>query len=487
MPLPSTKNSWKEWIIVLLAFAPVLFINVSASHDWGDDFAQYIFQAKCIVEGKPQTTFAIIDPAFYNVIGPPTRPVGLPLLLAPFYYFFGNNLFVFSCLMSLCYFLIAILTFRYLRDWIAFVPTLLWTATMIYNPQFLQLKLAVLSDLPFIVLLFIFLDIIKKPVTTKQIMWLSLIAAFMICIRLIGIVLIPVYSIYWLTNKSTKKTASAFLTQPILFSSLALLLFLFVNNILFQTTYQSWTAYAFITGMIDKTTLLNTVHYYTFIFTLIYEQEIWGFANIIQKSLMLSLVLIGIIISFSKRIKIEDWFVMIYLCAMFLYPSCSAAIRFLMPVFPMLLLYQTETLSSIQIPSYRLNNLKLIIIPIIVLLTYKINLENILHQQGTIQEGPQEKYAAEAFQYINDSLPKEATYAFAQHHAFILYTDRKCIPYRGFQSSIEMNVLFEKYQTNYLLYIKKVCDEKVLELTTAENASYKLIWQNKNCKIFKHL
>ncbi len=116
MSLPSTKISWKEWLIVLLVFAPALFINVSASHDWGDDFAQYILQAKCIVEGNPQTTYAIYDSEFYNVLGPPTRPVGLPLLLAPFFYFFGNNIFVFSCLMSVCYYFIALLTFRYLRQ-----------------------------------------------------------------------------------------------------------------------------------------------------------------------------------------------------------------------------------------------------------------------------------------------------------------------------------------------------------------------------------
>lgn len=487
MPLPSTKNSWKEWIIVLLAFAPVLFINVSASHDWGDDFAQYIFQAKCLVEGKSQSTLAITDPAFYNVLGPPTRPIGLPLLLAPLYYFFGNNLFVFSCLMSLCYYLIAIFTFRYLRDWIAFFPALLWTATMIYNPQFLQLKLAVLSDLPFIVLLFIFFRIARMPLNTKHIIWLGVIAGFMICLRLIGIVLIPVYIIYWLTNKSIRKSFSSFLKQPVLFSAVSTLLFFLLNNILFNATSESWTAYSFISGMIDRPTLLNTVHYYTFIFTLIYEQEVWGFANIIQKSFMLSLVLIGIVISFSKRIKIEDWFVMIYLGAMFLYPSCSAAIRFLMPVFPMLMLYQTETLNSLQIPSYRLNNLKLIIIPFIVLLSYKINLQNIVQQQGVVQEGPQEKYAAEAFDFINKNLPENQTYAFAQHHAFILYTQRKCVPYRGFQTADEMNFLFEKYNVSYLLYIKNVCDEEVLNLTSVKNTSYKLIWQNNNCKLFEHL
>ena len=42
-----------SYLILILLLLPVFFINVTDSHDWGGDFAQYISQAKNIVEGNP--------------------------------------------------------------------------------------------------------------------------------------------------------------------------------------------------------------------------------------------------------------------------------------------------------------------------------------------------------------------------------------------------------------------------------------------------
>jgi hypothetical protein len=137
--------------------------------------------------------------------------------------------------------------------------------------------------------------------------------------------------------------------------------------------------------------------------------------------------------------------------------------------------------------NHNLNCLKLLIIPIILLLSYKINLQNIIKNQGQVLEGPQEKYAEETFNYIRESLPVDVTYAFSKHHAFKLYTERNCIPYRNFQTAREMNLLFEKHDVKYLVYINNICNEKVLDLTEGNNARYKLTWQNENCKIFEHL
>ena len=487
MPFISTKVSWKEWVIVFLVFAPLLFINVSASHDWGDDFAQYILQAKCIVEGKSPIIYAFFDKEFYYVLGPPTRPVGLPLLLAPVYYFFGNNMLAFSCLMSVCYFFIALLIYRYLRHVLAFVPAILWACTMLYNPQFLQLKLSVLSDFPFIVLLLLFFQLMKKTQTTQKIILLSLLAGFIISFRLIGIVLLPVYAMIWLTDKSVPKTLLNFVKTPLLFCTISLLTFLSINSILLSNTSESISAYSFISTMIDKVHLLNTINYYAFIYTLIYDQEVWGFASIILKSVMVALVLFGGIISWSKRLKAEDWFVIFYLLAMFVYPYNAEAVRFLMPVFPMLLMYQIESVKNISIPSYKLNRVKMYIIPIMILLSYKINLQNVLHQQGQTQKGPQEKSVAAAFDFIKTSLPANAMYAFTKHHAFMLYTDRKCVPARDNLSQPELRNLLNKYQAKYLLYVTDVSGKNILKLVQSQPNTYKLIAQNKRCKIFERL
>ena len=77
-----------NYIFIGLLCLPVLFINIKDTHDWGDDPAQYIHQAKNIVDGKPQSETGYIFNED-NFLDPKAYPVGFPLLLAPVYCFFG--------------------------------------------------------------------------------------------------------------------------------------------------------------------------------------------------------------------------------------------------------------------------------------------------------------------------------------------------------------------------------------------------------------
>ena len=86
------KNKTVFYFIFFTLFMPLLLINVKSSHDWGGDFAQYINQAKCIVEGKSQNETGYIFNEQNPFIGPPSYPVGFPMLLTPVYCLFGNNL-----------------------------------------------------------------------------------------------------------------------------------------------------------------------------------------------------------------------------------------------------------------------------------------------------------------------------------------------------------------------------------------------------------
>ena len=49
----------KQHYLLLLLFIlilPLLFVGVSNQHDWGDDFAQYLFQTRSFVEGQSVAT-----------------------------------------------------------------------------------------------------------------------------------------------------------------------------------------------------------------------------------------------------------------------------------------------------------------------------------------------------------------------------------------------------------------------------------------------
>ena len=146
--------------------------------------------------------------------------------------------------------------------------------------------------------------------------------------------------------------------------------------------------------------------------------------------------------------------------------------------------YQIEGLKSIQLPSYKLNKYKTYFIPVIVLLTYTISLKNSIHKLGQVQEGPYEQSVAESFDYIKTSLSKNEMYAFTKHHAFMLYTDRRCIPARENLSPSTLKTFTDKYHVKYLLYVANVSGKNILELVQLD-LHYKLIWQNNRCKIYE--
>src|SRR5690349_19487285 len=96
----AVKRYWLKYLIAALICLPVFVINIKHSHDWGDDFAQYIHQAKNITTGtSQQQTGYIYIPEFLH-LGPPTYPVGFPLLLAPVYAMFGNSVWHFDIYTS---------------------------------------------------------------------------------------------------------------------------------------------------------------------------------------------------------------------------------------------------------------------------------------------------------------------------------------------------------------------------------------------------
>src|SRR5512147_3108870 len=81
------------FLIVILVASLILGAAVlDRGHDWGDDFASYIMQAKSIWNGTTQefvehNRFTIEESSI--VLGPVAYPWGYPLILVPAYAFKG--------------------------------------------------------------------------------------------------------------------------------------------------------------------------------------------------------------------------------------------------------------------------------------------------------------------------------------------------------------------------------------------------------------
>jgi hypothetical protein len=129
------------------------YFNLTEGHNWGDDFSQYLAQARAIVDGSISQQLAanrFILEHSQSGFAATAYPWGTSLLLAPIYWCFGFNLFVFKMVGVLFFGLSAATIYLFFlqrtsRSW-AFLLTTLFAA----NPILVGFTDSILSDLPFL-------------------------------------------------------------------------------------------------------------------------------------------------------------------------------------------------------------------------------------------------------------------------------------------------------------------------------------------------
>ncbi len=125
--------------------------QLTAGHNWGGDFAQYIMQAESVVKGTVADFIAANRWTMehsYRPIGPVAYPWGLPLLLAPLYAAWGVNLLAFKLVGVAAWLGVLLLLARYGRvrhGWAG----LGLLAVLALNPFLLAYLNQVASDVPF--------------------------------------------------------------------------------------------------------------------------------------------------------------------------------------------------------------------------------------------------------------------------------------------------------------------------------------------------
>jgi hypothetical protein len=168
--------------------------GLTRSHNWGDDFATYILQARSIVQGNPsqfvEANRFTIETSTY-VIGPIAAPWGAPVLLAVPYALFGLDIVALKSVNVVCYWLFLLVLWwgfrRHHSGFWLFVLVALFALNPSFHSTFMN---RILSDIPF--LLFSTLSIILigrvvidrarlvAPVVDHVLLGLAMAAAFFV-------------------------------------------------------------------------------------------------------------------------------------------------------------------------------------------------------------------------------------------------------------------------------------------------------------------
>jgi hypothetical protein len=182
-------------IIILLLSMVIGSSHLTRGHEWGDDFASYIMQAKSILDGKMQDFVQHNSIAIYqssSQIGPVAYPWGYPLILTPVYAVKGISplalklpgLFFFAGFL-ICFYLM-------MRTRLPRTESLLLVSLFAFNPMLIDFLDQILSDIPFLFFstLALFLMTKEKKRSALDYVLLGGVLAFAFFIRTTGILLL---------------------------------------------------------------------------------------------------------------------------------------------------------------------------------------------------------------------------------------------------------------------------------------------------------
>lgn len=468
-----------------ILLVPLFFINVKDSHDWGDDFAQYLIQARNIVEGKAQTDNGLLfskeDPAYAIE----AYPVGFPLIITPVYIFFKLNILPYCVLFSFILFAAGIFSFEFFRKRTNNIIAILITLLFCYNVHTLELKKQILSEISFTsLLLFIFLWF-ESNFYRKDKSWIitGILLAFLISIRLAGLALIAAYLIYSLNNlrlrndsENIKKKLYSLLT--------ALLAFFLFNGILFPIKAGGLFSFYYDAFSSHELQFTNNVNFYYIV-----SEYLFPFHGSWIPSPWIFLPLIGWLIRLIKKPSICEYFFPLYLLLIIFYPYSNAGLRFLIPVLPFLVFY---TAYFINVIFQRLGENSFWISAVILtipLTSYYRPIHAAIKSRANIEDGPQLKVAVELFNFIKTT-PKESAIVFCKARAMTLYSGHPALYTAKNQSDEDTFEQFHRYDKLYLVIAKvtpdnEIYDPKLLNYISIYKDQYEHIWANERFNVYK--
>lgn len=478
-------KEWLKHIVVIVLLVPLLFFNIKSTHDWGDDFAQYLLEAKNIQEGKPigQTNF-VENPNY--VLGPNCYPPGFPIIIALTSFDVRNlNLLMSFFLMCVAYF-----SFVLFNKWFHFLTALVLSMIIAYNPLCLEFKNNILSDFPFAA--FVLLFFVLYLSANKKIWFLILsgfVLAFAIEIRLIGWVLFLALiseTIYKTgINYYRKKKYDLKQIKPELWIAGSCVFFygvfylLFPHKVIYYPNPEKQSLFEIIS--------VNTNYNYSVLkyFFSCYDE---GFLNYVVSYGIVFSALIGILIFIFKPNPLKPTILLFffggYLISILLHDYSNYGFRMLLPIIPLVLFFAAYALFVMLVivpyKHYIVSSLG-----ILVLFCYKQPSLQVLSTGNNVLQGPYTYESAATFLFIKENTPKEASIMFSKPRALTYFTGRKTYVNTPLASMQTIENEINKYKPDYFLLNLDVTDVSTNSFFPLENPEKNVVFSNSKFILIK--
>ena len=419
-------------VIVLISLI-VGASTLTRGHQWGDDFAWYIVQAKSILDGTLDEFME--QSAFTNQqstthLGPLAYPWGYPLLLTPVYAIKGISPLALKlpALVFFAGFLVCL--YLLMRERLTQTESLLIVVLFAFNPMLLQFLDQILSDIPFLFFSTLSLLLMTRAGNRSILHYVRIGAAifFTTFIRVTGILLLGCFLIVeffrLLANRRDRRTALEILKG----SAIVCFVFVFLwmtNLVLFPSGGESYLS--------QYAQLLETarafIPAYFNIFSYFFgDTQVWKYLYYI--------VFLFFLLGAWNRWKLEpafSLFFVLWISVHISYPYWQGP-RYIFPLLPIFIYFAFQGMKFLigKLPEkHHLTGQALvygfwILIAGIFLvqsgLTAYANLRN-----NRAINGPFDPYSREVYSYIKEQTPPESVVVFFKPRVMVMMTGHPTI------------------------------------------------------------
>lgn len=476
------KNN-RAFLLMVVLLLPLLFINISTAHDWGDDFAAFIGQAKAILAGKEYFKTGFVP----NLEKPDlvASPLGWSLLLLPVVAVYGVNLVALKVYLSIFYVLWGFFLFLIFRRKKETLFAALVVSFIFYHPQFIGFKAEVLSDAAFAALFSLSLYFVSRleKLTTLHLLILGLTIGFSCLIRPLGFVLMGSVVFEFVRLKDWKLKRLHVLI-PILS---AILLHFLIGKVFFPCE----SAYSHYTHFLGKEVGVNIVENAQFYFA--QWQAYWSMltAHSTGKMFLAYLFSFLLFVGFLRYLLLWNVYaitVLAYLAVVFIWPFRSQGFRYIYPVLPFFIYISFESLSRmIQLNRRTTTWVSNTLLIYFLFLCFTFNAEPF--QRNLVQHGSQTNSAKALYSFLEYEVSNSSRVVFTKPRVLCLYSGTNALyPI----ANSDFGKIKEEY-TRYGVHYFVRCKNSNLECYNAIYSSYidsmerqkVLLWSNTDFDVYK--
>jgi hypothetical protein len=422
-------------IVVIIAVSLILGAStLTRGHQWGDDFAWYILQAKSIWNGTKNEF--IQQSAFTNdqsttYVGPLAYPWGYPLILVPSYAIKGIHPLALKLPALFFYAGFLMCLYLLMKARLSRSESLLLVSLFAFNPLLLQFLDQILSDIPYLFFSTLSLWLVTKEgkSSTQQNILIGVSIFLVTFLRATGILLLGCFLLVEFFRLINYRRDPGTVKQVVLDSfvvCVSFILLLGLNSVLFPGGGDSYLAqYAGLNAEMIRNSVVAYFNVYSLFFG---EAAGWRYLYYV-------LVIFFLIGSWTHW-KEELFFLLffgLWMIVHIAYPYWQGP-RYVFPLLPIFIYFTFQGMKFViqKLPEKfsRIGYGTLYsfwsLIALVFLFNSSINASiNLQHDRDI--NGPFDQYSKEVYKYITEETPANSVIIFFKPRVMVLMTDHPTI------------------------------------------------------------